>query len=214
VILVVVLVVVVVPVAGAWYFFHWAGDKAAEVVGAGKCSLVSDDVAATSLGEPITLQGGSGLGGLVSGIIDSRVLPKAPSCWGTTAGDGTTPGGVLVRIAVQQGNATASYAAEVKKAKGQVVSDNGKGTTVETEPYYGEAVSGLGDEAFCTTLALTGTVGVLVRQGDRLVYGAVGIDPKALASPGPSASGASITIPDAGTGCQRAQKLARAVLGS
>jgi hypothetical protein len=214
VVLAVVLVVVVVPAVGAWYFLHWASGKAADVAGAGQCTLVSDSAAEKGLGEPVSLQKGSGLGGLVSGIIDARVLPEAPSCWGTTSGTGTTSGGVLVRIAVRRGNAQATFAAEVKKAKGQVVADNGNGTTVETAPYYGQAVTGLGDEAFCTTLAVTGTVGVLVRQGDTLVYSAVGLDPKTFATPIPTASGSSVTLPDAGKGCERAQKLARVVLAA
>jgi hypothetical protein len=86
---------------------------------------------------------------------------------------------LLVRIAsTTTPGAKTEFAAETKSAKGTVVtrSTDGQGgaTTIETDPYYGGPVSGLGDEAFCTTLNGTGAIGVLVRCGDRLLYASVG----------------------------------------
>jgi len=217
IIIAIVLVVVVgLPAFGAWYFFHTVSKKVTEFAGVGECTLVSDRAAGDGLGAPISLHRGTGLGGLVRVVIDARVLPKAPDCWGSTKATGTTGGGVLVRVAVTQGgDATATFAEEVRRAKGVVVSrssgSDGTSTSVQTLPYYGQAVSGLGDEAFCTTLDLTGAVGVLVRRGDKLVYAAVGIDVATFSSPDPTASAGALL--DAGAGCTRAQKLARAVLG-
>jgi len=215
IVLLVVVLVVAVPAVGLWWFFHRVGDKVTELAGAGNCTLIDNRVAGDALGEPIELLKGSGLGGLVSGIIDSRVLPKAPDCWGTTTATGKTSGGVLVRIAVQEGNAAATFTEEVRKAKGVVVSQqtsDGTSTTVESNAYYGKAISGFGDEAFCTELGLTGTTGVLVRSGDKLVYASVGIDTSKFESPSPTADPGSL-LNDGGAGCERAQKLARAALG-
>jgi hypothetical protein len=207
---IVVVLVVAVPSIAAWYFFNAVGNKAKDIVGGGDCSLVSNEAAGKALGQTISLQKGTGLGGLVSGIIDSRVLPKAPDCWGTTDSAGGSSG-VLVRIAVQKGgDASGTFQNEVKQAKGVVVKKEGD-ITVESSSYYGKAVQGLGDEAFCTTLALTGTVGVLVRKGDELVYASVGADLAGLASPDPSADPSDLLNND--DACGKAQKLAKVVLG-
>ena len=213
-IVVVVLVLLVgVPLVGGYFLLGWAGHKAADAVGVGPCSLVSDAVASRGVGRPVALKKGSGLGGLMSDIIDSRVLPNAPSCWGTTRANGSTSAGTLVRIAVQDGDAKARFATEVKRAKGEVLSSStgpdGTTTSVSSAPYYGKPVEGLGDEAFCTELGLTGTVGVLTRRGDRLVYAAVGTDFGTTSTPDPSAG---VTPPDEDATCRRAQQLARAVL--
>ena len=211
IVLAVVLVVVVLPGIGIWYVAHTVKNKAQDVLGGGPCSLVANDTAARGLDAPISLQSGKGIAGIVSGVIDDRVLAKAPSCWGTTDPAGASSGTVLVRIAVQQGgDAAGTYQRELKQAKGAVVSDDGKGTTVETMPYFGSAQSGLGDEAFCTTLGLTGTIGVLVRKGDKLVYASVGLAALSGSSPDP---GKVLQEADGkGEGCDRAKKLATAVL--
>src|SRR5690606_38832262 len=132
---VVLVLVVGIPAALVWWGFRWVSNKGEELIGAGDCSLVKNEVVRDALGEPIELLQGSGLGGLVSGIIDSRVLPDAPSCWGTSEVDGPK-NGTIVRVAVQQGNAKAGFQNEVKKSKGGVVaestSDDG-GVTVTTE---------------------------------------------------------------------------------
>jgi hypothetical protein len=206
-VLAVLLVLGIALSAAAYYAFHWIGNKTSEVVGAGPCALTSDAVASKGLGTPITLQKGTGLGGLVSGIIDSRVLAHAPSCWGSASVQGSETGGLLVRIALDQGgDAAARYQAEVKQAKGVVVSSSSDGqggsTTVESASYYGRAVNGFGDEAFCTSLGGTGTVGVLVRKGDKLLY----------ASVGGTTDGSATGLLDEAAGCTRAQKLAAAVL--
>jgi hypothetical protein len=218
VILLVVLVVVIgLPVVGVYLAVNYVGRKAEDLVGAGECTLISNSDASDALGAPITLQKGTGLGRIVSGVIDGRILEGAPSCWGTTETTNSSDLATLVRIAVQEkGDAAAAYQEEVRRAKGVVTQDNrdadGNGTTVTTGSYYGNAVSGLGDEAFCTSLGLTGTVGVLVRQGDKLVYSAVGADLQSLGVPDPSADPSGIKLPDGAATCERAQKLARILL--
>ncbi|MBI4940895.1 MAG: hypothetical protein HY830_09115 [Actinobacteria bacterium] len=201
VLLVLGVVVVVAVVLGV----RWLGNQASDFVEPGSCEITSDAVVSEALGTPITLEKGTGLGGLVSGIIDDRVLSDAPSCWGSASGEDS--GALLVRVAVVRGgDAAARFQAEVKQAKGVVVSstDDGEGTstTVETSPYYGTAVEGIGDEAFCTSLGLTGTVGILVRSGDDLVY----------ASAGGTPDGTATDLLDETAGCERARKLASAVL--
>jgi len=70
---------------------------------------------------------------------------------------------VLVRVAAKDGGATAGFAAAERRAKGVAVSgttgSDGTTTRGETLAHYGKAVSGLGDQAFCTKTGLTGTVG-------------------------------------------------------
>jgi hypothetical protein len=86
---------------------------------------------------------------------------------------------------------------------------------VQTEPYYGRSVSGIGDEAFCTDLGMSGSVGVLARKGDRLVYSSVTVQFSSAsdgANPSPSSS-SPVVVPDLTGSCQRAGKLTAAVLG-
>jgi len=202
--LVVFVVLIVVFVVGGYFAVRWLGEKGGDLVGVGDCTITTNAVVTKALETPVTLQKGSGLGGVVSGIIDSRVLPKATSCYGVSSGSDAN---LLVRIAsTTTPGAKTQFAGEVKNSKGVVVSRStdgqGGSTQVETDPYYGGPVSGLGDEAFCTTLNGTGAIGVLVRKGDRLVYASVGGTTQA----------SGIPLVDQKTGCARAQKLARAVL--
>jgi hypothetical protein len=104
VVMIVVVVLVVLPGIGVWLAFRYIGHKAEQIVGSGSCTLVSDATAGNGLGEPVTLRSGTGLGGVVSGLIDSRVLPNAPSCYGTFEAPGGSSSGGLVRVAVYSGS--------------------------------------------------------------------------------------------------------------
>jgi hypothetical protein len=58
-------------------------------------------------------------------------------------------------------------------ADGQVVSETNtdSGTiTVETDPFRGADVPGLGEEAFCVDVGPAASGGVFARSGDRVVY--------------------------------------------
>ena len=64
---------------------------------------------------------------------------------------------------------------ELAQAKG-TTQDKGNGLSVSTQGYLNKELSGVGDQAFCTTTDLAGSSGVLVRTGDKLVYVSVGMD--------------------------------------
>jgi hypothetical protein len=129
----------------------------------------------------------------IAGIaLDNRVLNGASSCMIT----GSRADNFTGRIARKQSSDAASvFKEEVKKAQGTKV-DKGGGLTVESENYYDTKVE-LGDEAFCTTVGLPPSSGVLVRKGDTLLY--VSLSPS-NALPGE-------------TSCDAAQLLAKAILG-
>jgi hypothetical protein len=98
-------------------------------------------------------------------ILDKRVMPDDEDCWITS--DGATGTG---RIAHYQGpDAAAKFQAE-KQAAQPTSQDQGNGLTLENPGYFAGDVSGVGDEAFCTDFSTALMEGVLVRQGDTLVY--------------------------------------------
>jgi hypothetical protein len=217
IVMVVVVVVVVLPAVGIWLFTRFLTHKAEEFVGAGPCTLVSDATASKGLGRPISLNSGTGLGGVVSRLIDDRVLSKAPSCYGSfTSPDGATGGG-LVRVAVYTGSdAGARFRNEVTQAKGVTVASSssaGGSSSVDTLPYYGKPMPGVGDEAFCTDLGISGSVGVLARKGDRLVYGSVTVKFGAATDlPTPTSTASPVELPDLAASCRQAATFTKAVL--
>jgi hypothetical protein len=171
----------------------------------GACALLPDDEARQVLGgnaDAIELSGG--LYELSIGlIIDKRVLPDAPDCW-VTEGEKS----FMARVARSDGNGAAVYAQE--KANAQPTSeDQGGGVSVENPGYFGGDVSGLGDEAFCTGLSPTIMAGVVVRQGDSVVYASVGPPEEGQLVPNMGSEGDVVTAPDL---CLLAQELAREVL--
>jgi hypothetical protein len=208
-----IMLLVVVPGVGLFLFVRVVSNKATNLIGAGACSIVSNDRAGKALGAPVSLNSGTGIGALVAGAIDNRVLPDAPSCFATIdpQANGQLP--TLIRISRKTGDAKTTFRQEVTKAKGVTVKRTGD-ISVQSDPYYGKAVTGLGDEAFCTTMAPTGSVGVLARRGDTLVYTAVTVA-FAVSGPDPSPTAAAdLTLPDEAKACTRAQTLARAVLAA
>lgn len=204
--LIIVFVVVVVLVIGFLFLLNTFlrgvadnlgidGNGGGSGIGA-DCPFLSDADARSVFGGNADAIELSGLADASIGlIIDKRVLPNAPDCWVT---DGTKA--YIARIALYQGgDASAVFAAERKGAE-PTSQDQGGGLSIENPGYLGADVSGLGDEAFCTDISPAIMAGVLVRQGDRVVYVSVG-----------SASEQQPTI-DGSTLCGFAQEVARVVL--
>jgi hypothetical protein len=190
------------------------GAKTDGIVGGAGCPFATDaEVGALVGGGPIKLVKAGSLTSFVSSIVDSRVIPDAPSCWGMS--DGSAPSADstrLMRIAEQTSTGAAkAFRDEVTKAKGVTV-NKGKGLSVTGVPYYNKAVTGIGDEAFCTSASTTGpgSAGVLVRKGNRLVY--VSLTPDfSKGAPGIGSPGRTTLSTDDGS-CALAQKIARVVL--
>jgi hypothetical protein len=164
------------------------GDALDGVRGVGRCDFLTGDEATAVLGDSQVV----GLGALSTGVpqVDTRVLPKAPSCVAAASS------GRLARVARQEAaDAPEVFDAEVARAK------------AGSSPYYAGAVRGLRDEAFCTTLDGTGAAGVLLRRGDVLVYASV--TPSLGTKPGGADKlGARV----AAANCRTAQALARSAL--
>jgi hypothetical protein len=169
-----------------------------------ECPFVSNARLTSVMGSDTQGLPASGLFGVLASVLDTRVLPDAESCIVESSG-----GSGIGRIARYQGGDAASMFQQ-EKAKAQPTSqDQGNGVTLESSGYFGGDVSGLGDEAFCTGVSDAITSGVLVRQGDTLVYvsllGADGV-------PGLGATESGV-VTDQAT-CERAQQVAKAVLGN
>jgi hypothetical protein len=162
----------------------------------GDCSFLSDADARTIFGGNADAIDLSGLYDASIGlIIDKRVLSNAPDCW-VTEGDRA----YIARIALYQGGDASSLFQAEKTAAEPTSDDQGGGVSIENPGYLASEVKGLGDEAFCTDISGAIMAGVLVRQGDRLVYVSVG--PASESDP-------SVSAPDL---CTVAQEAARFIL--
>jgi hypothetical protein len=171
----------------------------------GDCPFLSDAEAASVLGgsaDAIELEGL--FDASIGIIIDKRVLPDAPDCF-VTEGQRA----FLARVAVSDGNGAGVFAAERQRAEPSSP-DQGGAVSVESPGYFGGDVPGLGDEAFCTGLSDAIMGGVLVRQGDRVVYVSVGGAAEGAQAPDMETTTDGVV---ASPGfCTLAQELARAVL--
>ena len=173
---IVLLVLAVVAVIGFVAFAGALFNNVASNFGAGggggseNCAFLSDADARSVFGGNADALELAGLYDASIGlIIDKRVLATAPDCWVTEGAKA-----YIARIAVYQGGDAASVFA-VERAEAEPTSeDQGDGVTIENPGYLGGDVSGLGDEAFCTDISPAIMAGVLVRQGDRVVYVSVG----------------------------------------
>ena len=158
------LVAVVLAVA-------FLGKKVEEALDVDPCPFFSDADAAAVFGSGSTAREVSGVFSVTNLILDTRVLPDAPSCAVVTP-EGTG----MARVAREQrGDASGVFAEERSRARGGTGSAD-ESTPVGTTGYFLEDVE-LRDEAFCTTALATGQSGVLVRDGDTLVSVSVLIDP-------------------------------------
>ncbi len=170
-----------------------------------ECSFLSDADARTVFGGDADAVELSGLYELSIGfIIDNRVLATSEDCW-ISGGDKA----YIARIARHQGGDAAAMFAAEKKASEPVTEDQGGGITVTTEGYYGGPVSGLGDEAFCTGISQAIMAGVLVRQGDRLVYVSVGPADESQPPRMETTEDGTVTAPDL---CKFSQEVATFML--
>ena len=158
-----------VAVAGALF-----GNVASNLGGVGgaddNCVFLSDEDARTVFGGNADAIELAGLYDASIGlIIDKRVLANAPDCWVTEGAKA-----YIARIAVYQGGDAASVFATERAEAEATSEDQGDGVTIENPGYLGGDVSGLGDEAFCTDISPAIMAGVLVREGDRVLYVSVG----------------------------------------
>jgi hypothetical protein len=169
------------------------------------CSFLSTPEAKKIYGADVKTLELSGITKLANAALDTRVLPNAPSCMITPQGKDANIG--LSRIAkLAAGDGKAAFAKELTNANG-VETDQGNGLTVSSESYLSEEKVTLGDEAFCTTSAITGSSGVLVRKGNTLVYVSVGASESQSGNIANTGLGAIET-----SNCAAAQKIAKAVL--
>jgi hypothetical protein len=165
------------------------------------CSFVTDAAASDALGVSVTVESGDSALGSILGIIrDTRLLADEPFCF-ISSDDSSTQAWVSL---YQGGDAVGVFADAEDVADGQVVSSSSDGSgsiTVESDPFRGEDVAGLGDEAFCTDAGFTIFGGVLARSDNRVVYVSV--------LPLEENQGSDVLD---GSLCERAVPLARAVL--
>jgi hypothetical protein len=203
------LALVFLAVAAGVFFFGVAdrlgiGDGDGASIGE-PCPFLSSDEAREVLGGAADAALLTGLADASIGIfIDKRGLPDAEDCWISDA-DRT----YLARVALHQGDdAAAVYAAERERAQ-PTSDDQGGGVTLEDPGYFAGEVAGLGDEAFCTGVSPAIMAGVVVRQGDRVVYVSVGPENEGDQPPDLGTEGQVVTAPAL---CELAQEVARAVL--
>ena len=165
------------------------------------CAFITDAEASDALGVPVSVETGDSALGTILGIIrDTRLLADEPFCF-ISSEDSTTQ----AWVSLYEGNdAEAVFANAADVADGQVVSSSSDASgsiSVESDPFRGEDVAGLGDEAFCTDAGFTIFGGVLARSGNRVVYVSVL----------PLADNQGADVLD-GSLCERAVPLARVVL--
>lgn len=211
-----VLVVVVLAVAalaglallaGNWFnSLSGGGGNGGDALIGGDCPYLSDAEAATVLGGSPDVLALEGLYDMSIGIIiDKRVLAEATDCFVTEGAKA-----YLARLAVHDGSdAAAVFQAERERAA-PGSEDQGGGLSLENEGYFGGEVAGIGDEAFCTGVSDAIMAGVVVRQGDRVIYVSVGGPSEGQQVPDLTTTPEGVVISP--SLCSLAQELARATL--
>jgi hypothetical protein len=181
-------------------------NKAAnDLSGKSDCSFFPAKTAATVMdGDPVMVPL-RGLASLAGVALDQRALADAPSCMFSPSDGKVGPLGRVARV--QSSDAKKIYAAELTKAKG-VTTDQGNGLSVESMSYFAKTVE-VGDEAFCTSIDVVPMSGVLARKGDVVVY--VSLLPASQLDQTSATSEVNLPSID-DDNCQRASKIARAVL--
>ena len=187
----ILLVLAILAVIGLTVFgLKFAGDMGIGANGEIKeCPYVSNADLAKVLGSDATAIPISGIADATLGLaLDKRVIKDADNCMLTVGSGASTDTGGFGRIAKYSGgDASSKFSAEKKAA--------------DAGAYLGDDVSGLGDQAFCTTASETYPgLGVLVRKGNDLVYVSM-LDAAPIASDGSLA-----------TSCAVAQQLAKLVI--
>jgi hypothetical protein len=192
--------------------FHKAKHTLEQNVG-GKLDIVPSDCPVLSNAKARDLFGSNAeastipLSGLVAPVFDNRVLADSDSCWVTNADKQRT----IILYHREGGDAHARYQQEHDAAQ-PASQDRGNGLTVTSEGYFDKDVSGLGDEAFCTGMTFSGATGVLVRQGDRLLYVSIQLGPDEF-DPSQLGTNSETGVITNEKQCDEAQKAARAILG-
>lgn len=199
-----IVVVLGVLAIGAMFIFglrRIVGNIDAELTTSASCEFITASDASDALGVEVTVESGdSGFGAILGMIRDTRLLSEQPSCF-ISSEDSETQAWVSL---YEGSDAEGVFANAEEVAEGQVVSSSSDASgsiSVETDPFRGEDVSGLGDEAFCTDPGFTIYGGVLARSGNRVVYVSV--------LPLGDAQGSDLFD---GSLCERASALARVVL--
>jgi hypothetical protein len=172
--LVVIGALVVVATVSALFGFWVLADKAekenTEAVGSVDCTYISDVDMSAVVGTPVdAFQFGRADGGIAEQVTDSRVSIDGATC--LAAGQSSD---LKVSFIVADDDAAEQTFAD-QKALAEVPAN-------AATPYLQSVEPGIGDDAFCTTPDGSGYSGVLVREGDRLVYvSVIPADPDATA---------------------------------
>lgn len=162
--LIVIAAVIVAATASALFGFFVLADKADksddEALGSTDCAYISDADLTEAVGEPVDAFQLGSVNAIPAQTSDAGVQVDGVPC--LASGTGTD---LSVSIVVStDGDAEQTFTAEKEQAEAPEAGTN---------PYLQGVVPGLGDEAFCTTADPFGYSGVLVRDGDRLVYASV-----------------------------------------
>ena len=185
----------------------FVGGRFVDQLGVGEeneCAFLSREEARAVLGGDAEVLELTGLTEATLGmVLDTRVLGDAEDCWITS--DASEAVG---RVALYRGSdAAARFQTERENAEPRS-EDRGGGISVETEGYFGGAVSGLGDEAFCTGVSPAIQAGVVARRGDTIVYASLSAIDGTTTDYETTPEGVVISPAT----CTRAQELARAML--
>ena len=166
------------------------------------CDFITDAEASDALGVTVTVASGESALGSILGIIrDTRLLADQPFCF-ISSEDSSTQAWVSLYVG---GDAEEVFANAENIADGLVVSSSSDASgsiSVESDPFRGQDVADLGEQAFCTDAGFTIFGGVLARSGDRVVYVSV--------LPLEANQGSDVID---GSLCERAVPVAQAVLG-
>jgi hypothetical protein len=199
--IVILLVIVAVGAMSVFGLRRFVGNIGDDLATSNSCEFITDSAASDALGVDVTVESGdSALGAILGMVRDTRLLADQPSCF-ISSEDSSTQAWVSF---YEGSDAQVVFANAEDIADGQVVSstsDASGSISVETDPFRGGDVPGLGDEAFCTEAGSTIYGGVFARSGSRVVYVSV-----LLMS---DAQGSDIFN---GSLCERAIPIARMVL--
>ena len=158
----ILVVIGIIAVAGLIFLGGQIAGDIVEPDGSLKaCPLISNERLSDALDTEVQALPLVGIWDTIMGsFLDKRALPDAEDCWiayGSDTSTSATTDSATGRLARSVGgDASGAFRQEKEKAN--------------RDGYFAADVSGLGDEAFCTSVSEIGWVGVLARSGDRLVY--------------------------------------------
>lgn len=200
---VVVFVGIVGVVLAIAFFGGEAIDNIEDAADEDPCPFLTNGEVNDVLGDDTKAVELSGFNQLLTLTVDARVLQDAPDCV-VLKNDAA-----VARVARSQGSDASSVFAAEKDIADGTSEDRGGGVSVETDDFISDRVVDMGDEAFCTTSSFLGGAGVLVRQGDTLVYVSIQLD--AGETPEVDLDSGGFATDD--EHCTQAQELAKKVLG-